>query len=327
MTGQKQQSKQTTKATPGYFGLPQSIGGAGEELGTYLQSQIGKKAKPYGGQFVAPMSGYESGILDDLFPMDLGRDFGAADYLESILGGSELGPTAEMESFIDVAQRPVREAWDEQVMPGLRTAAGRAGALTGTQFPDVMETAGRDFARELGGISTNIAYPAMEAARGRRMQAAGLAPQIAGMPVDMANRAMGLAGVPRGIEQGNLSALYQDFLRQEGQPAQTSQSISQLIAAALSGKPSEVSTTTEEQGGGLGWLGALLGLGSMAIPAYAGYMGSGNIASALAAGGGGGGGTGAVSNFMGSGYGGYGGTVPSPFNFGRTRQLGRPLTF
>jgi hypothetical protein len=119
---------------------------------------------------------------------------------------------------IEAAQRPVREAFQEQVIPQLRSAFTQAGQTIqgdgSSPFGKALVQSSRDFQRNLGDISTRLVSDNF--ARERALQQGAVGQATAFSQGELQNLVTGLqqSALPRFIEQSGIEAGTQEFNNQ-----------------------------------------------------------------------------------------------------------------
>lgn len=161
----------------------------------------------YPGQQIAPMSSYSKNSLDAMaqraaYGSDVTR--AAQKQLTGTINGDYLNKNPYLNGAIDAAVRPITNAFEGSVMPGIDSnfsAAGRYGSgLQGEAYND----ANQALAQQIGDVSTQMAYQNYGDERQRQMQAMMFAPTMANQDyVDI--NALGQAG--QGYDQYNQSLI------------------------------------------------------------------------------------------------------------------------
>ena len=145
--------------------------------------------------------------------------------------------------YLNVAQDPYMQAGLERALGDTRNQFAQAGLEYGTSSADAQMRASSDlFLNELGrrqGVQTGLAQFGTE------------------MPMQALQGYQSWAGVPRELEQQNLNAAYQEFLRQQEQGR------SDLMGAwqggvGMAGQPQQVGTTENPGGSALDVIGKAL---------------------------------------------------------------------
>ncbi len=165
----------------------------------------------YPGQANAPMSSYTKQSLDATAQR---AAYGsplvdaAQGQLQKTINGEYLNSNPYLQGAINAAVQPITNAFSSEVMPGIDSnfsAAGRYGSgLQGAAYNDANDT----LARNIGNVSTNMAYQNYGDERQRQIQSMFFAPQMAQQ--DYADLAMlGQAG--QGYDQYNQNLINSDI--------------------------------------------------------------------------------------------------------------------
>lgn len=162
------------------------------ELGGRITSIIPTMPGPrYGGDFIAPASGFEQGIpgrLTDTANFARGMTMPALGAMAQnqqgpsfgMTGGPQVGqfggydPTA-IRPVIDSAMQPIFRQLREQVLPSLQSSAIESGAYGGNRAMDVLPgMAIADATRTAGELASGLAYQDFSDFQNRNLQAYGL---------------------------------------------------------------------------------------------------------------------------------------------------------
>jgi len=148
-------------------------------------------------------------------------------------------------SFLNVAEDPYMQAALERTMGDTRNQFAQAGLEYGTSSADAQMRASSDlFLNEL--------------ARRQQMQS-GLAQFGTEFPMQALQGYQSWAGLPRGLEQQNLNAAYQEFLRQQEQGRSDIMGLWNQ-GMGMAGQPAATSQTTTPGGSPLGTIGQLMNI-------------------------------------------------------------------
>ena len=176
--GGSQKAKTTTTTEPWSGVQPFLKSGYQDAQALYKQGAPGY----YPGQTIAPMSSYTKNALDATAQRaTYGSDVTRAgqDQLKSTLNGDYLNSNHYLQGAIDAAVRPITNAFNSEVMPGIDSnfsAAGRYGSgLQGAAYDD----ANAQLAQQIGNVSSQMAYQNYGDERQKQMQAMLFAPQMA----------------------------------------------------------------------------------------------------------------------------------------------------
>lgn len=204
-SGGKQKTTTTTEPWSGV--KPYLLSGYKDAQSLYNQGAPGY----YPGQANAPMSSYTKQSLDGTAQR---AAYGsplvnaAQDQLQKTINGDYLNSNPYLQGAINAAVQPITNAFSSEVMPGIDSnfsAAGRYGSgLQGAAYNDANDT----LARNIGNVSTNMAYQNYGDERQRQMQSMLFAPEMARQ--DYADLAMlGQAG--QGYDQYNQNLINSDI--------------------------------------------------------------------------------------------------------------------
>jgi hypothetical protein len=172
------------------------------------------------GPNVAPIASGESTLLNQILSSLTGPNPLAStsrDVLQQTLAGDFLRPGTNpfLQASIEAAQRPVIEAFNENVLPQLRSAFTQAGQTIqgegSSPFGKALVQSGRDFTRTLGDISTRLTSENF--ARERALQQGAVGQAAAFSQGELQNLISGLQtqALPRLIEQRGIEAGTQEF--------------------------------------------------------------------------------------------------------------------
>ncbi len=194
--------------------------GAGEALSSWGQKYLSQydPAKAYGGQFTAPMSPLETQ---------------GQSWLSKYMG--QEGPGKGYQLALDEYQKTLTGGYDPFTSPfyqATRTGAGyelessidkmrRGQAARGAYFTDTAMREENVLRKESTNFLTRLLGELQEKERARRTQVMPFGMELekykTGLPLEKAKAGITLGTVPRMIEQADLEARYNDFLRkQEG---------------------------------------------------------------------------------------------------------------
>lgn len=277
--GGSDKTKSTTTTEPWSGVQPYLTGAYSDAQSIYNQGP----PSYYGGSTVAPLSGYTTGALDTLFNRgQQGSTVGnaAQGAVTDTLGGNYLNNNQYLGGAIDAATRPVIENYQNNIAPGIDSMfsmGGRYASDADTAHAQAAQQAGSNLNRQIGDISSQMAYQNYNDERQRMMQGAALAPSLAGMDyTDI--QAMGQAG--QGFDQYNQSLINADVDRWNyAQNADWNQVVDYL--GLLNGNNYGTSTNVQQQPGTSTFGGALNGAlggalaGSAIMPGWGTLIGGG----------------------------------------------------
>jgi hypothetical protein len=213
----------------------------------------------YGGQTVAPMSGYTKGALDSMAQRaadgsPLVRS--AQSELNDTLSGSYLeAGNPYFQGAVNAATRPITESYNNEVMPGLMSdfsAAGRYGSNANQSMAESMS--GR-YLDAIGDVSSQMAYQNYGDERQRMMQGMLFAPELASQDYKDIGM-LGQAGL--GYDQYNQSLIDADKAEWDYNQTADMQHIANYLGL-LNGSPYQTQITKGAQPGMNPFTGALGG--------------------------------------------------------------------
>lgn len=155
-------------------------------LSGYSQAQnLYNKGAPayYGGQTTAPMSGYTKGALDSMaqrasYGSDLTR--AAQGQLTDTLSGQYLEQgNPYLQNAIGAATRPMINAFNDQVMPGLDSNFSSAGRYGSGAHALASSDAGAQLQSQIGDVASQMAYNNYSDERQNQMRGMLFAPELA----------------------------------------------------------------------------------------------------------------------------------------------------
>lgn len=253
--------------------------------GAFADAQnVYKQGAPdyYSGQTVAPMSNYTQGSYDALAQRAangspiVGQ---AQDEMSKVLSGQYLSAgNPYLQGAIESATRPITDAFTSSVMPGIDSNFSSAGRYGSGMQQGAYNDANNTLARQIGDVSSQMAYANYGNERSNMMNAMQQAPAFAQNDYkDIAM--MGLAG--EGYDKYNQSLIDADKARYD-YGANKDMSWLQNYVGLLGGSPPPSTTTTNKTpaqspwatvaGAGVGLLGSALsggvlgGLGAASAP-------------------------------------------------------------
>ena len=168
--------------------------------------------KYYGGNLVAPMSGYTSGALDSMANRaaqgsDLTRS--AQGQLQSTMRGDYLNAgNPYFQNAVSAATRPVVDAFNKTVMPGIDSGFSAAGRYGSGAHALASSDAGNNLMTQVGDISSQMAYDNYSAERDNQIKGMLFAPDLANQDYIDIN-ALGQAG--QGYDSYNQSLIDADL--------------------------------------------------------------------------------------------------------------------
>jgi hypothetical protein len=138
----------------------------------------------YGGNTVAPMSGYTKGALDSMAQRaSQGSPLvtAAQGQLTDTLSGDYLNADSNpyFQNAVNAAIRPVTQQYNEQVMPGLNSDFSMAGRYGGGAHQLAAADASGQYMNTIGDMSSQMAYQNYGDERQRQIQGMLFAPELA----------------------------------------------------------------------------------------------------------------------------------------------------
>jgi hypothetical protein len=172
--------------------------------------------KEYGGKFTAGMSGLESQGLETFLPQFLNAGLSSEtgdlrSFLnKTITGGFDPKTSPYYHAFRDTAEYNRKDAINKT-----RAEMGGRGKFFSSEALAKEGDINAQTANALNMTAADLADRERNRSAGAVGQAAGLEKYIAGIPLEKAQAATQLGSLPRLLEQNDLEALYQDFLRRQ----------------------------------------------------------------------------------------------------------------
>jgi hypothetical protein len=253
--GNQPQQPNTPTDTGGAFPSGQnSPGNFGQQMFPWLQ--------PYGGGFTAPMSPYEQNALggySNFVQGGMGLN-NAGNYLNNELGGQYLNLSSNPYlQQIQQGEQGIKDYNDQQALSRIGSSMALGGnALSGAKLgatSDYMRNSNNAFESLMGQLM-NQNY-GME--RGLQSQAPNQLANLANTASGGYSQLFGMGALPRSLQQNDLNAQYQDFLRQTGGMQNAYNSPDQQILQMLYGggyhgqyQPQYGSSTLDQIAGLLG---------------------------------------------------------------------------
>lgn len=167
-----------TSATP-WAGVDQPLRQAVGQAGQFYNQGA---PDYFPGNTVAPFSQYTQGAIDQQAQraqmgsplMDAGKD-----QLQQTLQGDFLNANPHFNQAVQSAIRPVTEQYRDVVMPGINSTFSEAGRYGSGAHQAMQGQAATDYERNVGDISSNMAYQNWAGERENQLKAGLLAPQMA----------------------------------------------------------------------------------------------------------------------------------------------------
>ncbi len=213
---------------------------------------------------------------------------GAQSNLASTVSGDFLNGNQYLDGAINTASRGLVRNFNEAVVPSLNASFARSGRYGSGAQARAFSNVANDLGTQLGDISTRMSFDNYNAERGRQIQAAALAPQLASADYnDLAK--LGEVGAAR--ENQAQQVLNDEIARWDNNNNRDRQALDEYLKRiGLAQGDAKTSITTQPGtrknplagaiGGGLGAAGMLgnmgiLGAGGMASPWGWGLLGAG----------------------------------------------------
>lgn len=194
-------------------------------LQNFMQTYASKyePQKPYTGKFTAGMSPYEGRGLQEFLTQylnapDVSPELqGARDFFTNTMKGTYNPDTSpEYRAYRDTAKYN-----RDQAIKDTNAALGARGKFFSSEAVNKYGDINAQTANALNTENARLADKERSRAEGAAGKVAGLEQYISGIPLQKATAATTTGALPRLLEQADLEAVYQDFLRRqkEGQGA------------------------------------------------------------------------------------------------------------
>lgn len=261
-------TRTTTSATPWSGVAPQLKSAYGSAQNLYNQNAP-NGIPYYPHNTIAPMSGYTQGAIDwQAQRAQAGSPLTAAgqNQLTDTLSGKYLDAgNPHLQGAINSAIRPVTEQYQNTVIPGLNSTFSEGGRYGSGAHQNTALQGATDYQRNIGDISSNMAYQNYGDERNNMMKAGLLAPQMAQQDYFDIGQ-LGQAG--NMMDQYNQSLINADMEKYnytQNQPMNYLSNYLGLLSNAPWGQTStSTSPPTNPLTSGLG--GALAGIGLGMVP-------------------------------------------------------------
>lgn len=248
-------SETTTKTEPWGAVKEYLKGGYRDAQSIYNQGAPGY----YPGQTVAPMSGFTKGSLDSM--AQRGADGSplinaAQGQLTNTLNGSYLEQgNPHLQNAIGAATRPVMQAYNDQIMPGLDSNFSSAGRYGSGAHAMASADAGGQMMDQVGDISSQMTYQNYGDERQRQIQGMLFAPELAAQDYKDIGM-LGQAGA--GYDRHNQNVINADVQKYNYDQNSDWNFLSDYMGM-LNGAPGGSTTVTQPQQGANPFTGALGG--------------------------------------------------------------------
>jgi hypothetical protein len=265
-------SKPKAVQQPSTAALDTAQQGVESPLATVLKNNLANPATPYGGEFAAPLSGLEKTSLAALEQQAMnqtsptnpatGATAAAGTALTDIFNQ---GPQSFEDYYQTNVENPAIQDFSQKTIPAISAAFARsAGGTYGSDRAKAIGTATKDLTDSLVKARSGLAFNTQQQNTSNKIAAAGALPTLGAAGTGVINNLatiLAAGGVPRSVEQTDLSGKYADFQRQQ-------QAGAQAIAQALGflGTPTIFPPNTVVNPGSQGFLSqAVQSLGPAAI--------------------------------------------------------------
>lgn len=182
---------------------------------------------PYGGQLSAGMTGGQNASLAALEQQSMNAAEGFGNARATLDSAMNDTGTNTSEYFRTAVEDPAIKSFQERILPSI-TGRFAGNAAFGSDRIAAEGKAAGDLTSSLAGARSKMAFDSQEAAKTRRLTAAGMVPGVNKTFSDMLTQLFTAQSVPQSIQQTALDKQYQEFQRQQA-GGQTN--INQILAA------------------------------------------------------------------------------------------------
>lgn len=216
---------------------------------------VGDEGSAYPGQLTAGMNRLQNTSLAALEEMAMQQVGGSDSTTKAAKGAVERAASGDFDEagfeqmFKGSIQDPLIKEFREGVVPEI-TRRYSGNAAFGSDRLNSERMAVGELGERLGGTKADLRFKMQEASKARALQAAGLAPGLAGITgqnADVLTKLLAAGGEVRGVEQQRLTNEYNEFLRQKQSKADA---LAKAIALAM-GKTIDNQSTSVSGSGGL----------------------------------------------------------------------------
>ena len=212
--------------------------GLSSDLGSYGQTLVGKQATPYTGSLTSPITGGEQDILAAINRMTIGGDGAytptAQGLINDILSGNRLRP--ETNPYLSSMMNSLSQYSSEGLGRNLNlvdAAFGKTGMGTGSGRSMTAIETGRQAQQDLNNQISNILGTQYQQGMQEQYNTlANVLPQQGQQQFSQLLGALSASALPRQIQQQDLGAQYQEFLRQLQEPMGYTQLVSQILGSS-----------------------------------------------------------------------------------------------
>lgn len=224
-------SKPKVQSQPVQGTLDPAQKGVESTLAGILQQGPDAAVTPYGGQFAAPLSGLENTSLAALEQQAMSQTSPANPATAATAaGGSALtdifnaGPQDFEDYYQTNIENPAIKDFNEKTVPGISAAFARsAGGTYGSDRANSIGRATKDLTDSLVKARSGLAFQTQQQNTANKLSAASVLPNLGAAGTSTVNNLatiLAAGGVPRGVEQTQLSGQYAEFQRQQQEKAQ-----------------------------------------------------------------------------------------------------------
>lgn len=211
--------------------------GLSQDLGSYARTLVGRDATPYAGSFTAGMSTGEQNLLDAI-NNNVGSGGAFAPQrnalISDILGGKRLSPNTNpyLQDMIGALTTESNRGLGSNLNI-LDAAFGKGGMGSGSGRSAAAIETTRQAHGDLTNSIANILGQNYQQGLNEQMTTLGsILPTMDQYNSNNLYAALSANALPRTIQQNDLTAQYQEFLRQLQEPMQYTQLASQILGAA-----------------------------------------------------------------------------------------------
>lgn len=214
-----------------------------KQLLAQLSGQLGQGGEAFTGERVAPLSPSEQFIHGTIGP-GVRDDRATFENITSELTPLLSGGDVDVEPFFNETIRdPLLETFFEEEIPGLDRSFAKTDFFSTDRNQGVTDVAS-DLNTILGRELTRLSFDTQQAGLDRAVDVGGLLAALPGQRAQSTAIAEESARTPRLVEQANLEAEFQEFLRIRKGGTDQNQTIQQLLQALGLGASENVVTTT-----------------------------------------------------------------------------------
>ena len=237
--------------------------GPSAEMWPYYQSLLDgafnyaqQPYQQYPGQRVAGMSDLQYQALSGIQGQMAGNPMTqqAQGLLSNMMSG---GPNPFMQQMIGDVTNQATRAY-EQATGNINSRFRNPNSFAGSRHQFMQDQANEAFARGLGGALGQLQYGAYGEGLDRQMRAAQMAQGLQGQQFSQLMQGLQAGGIPRGIQQQQFDAPYQDWQQAQQYPREMIQMLNNILAGTRTQQQTTTSpgpnNTAQILGGGLATL-------------------------------------------------------------------------